>query len=249
MTSFAKHIAVLAAALIATTALGDRSDDANKAGTPDPKGKTDSKDSGAKKKKKNKKPEGTPSPDGPRKVDIPVIKDHPSYGLSIPYFDGTGKRQMNFKIGVATRIDDDHVEMKDMTIETFNEQGEHDMQIDLPLSVFDNNKSAITTQTHVTINRADFVLSGDSMIFYTRSQQGGLAGNVHMTIFNLKEEASGNEADAEKAREKEPKTVTKVDKSLYEPDTFKTSQGRRQSAPSSSLSTEKPDKFYTPSAK
>ncbi len=250
MTSFAKHIAVLAAAFIAATALGDKTDDAKASKSdgkdkPDSKEKSDNKDS--KKKKKDKNAKADQDPNAPKKIDIPVIKDHPSYGLWIPYLDGTGKRQMNFKIGVATRLDENHVEMKDMTIETFNEQGEHEMQIDLPVSVFDTEKSAVTTQTHVTIARNDFTLSGESMIFYTRTKQGGLAGNVHMVIFNLKEEATGDETNAEKTKEKEPKAATKVDKTLYEPDTFKTPQTRRQDA--SSLSVEKPDKFLTPSAK
>lgn len=245
MISFAKHIAVLTAAFIATTALADKSQDDNST-KPDGKDKPTTKDSG--KKKKDKKPKPDQSQDtGPKKVDIPVIKDHPSYGLSIPYFDGTGKRQMNFKIAVATRLDDSHVELKDMTIETFNEQGQHEMQIDLPVSVFDNDKSAVTTQTHVMITRADFTLEGQAMIFYTRTQQGGLAGNVHMVIFNLKDQASGEGGDAEKTKEKEPQGATKVDKTLYQPDTFKTPQSRRPDA--SSLSTEKPDKFLTPKAK
>lgn len=245
MTSFAKHIAVLAAAFIAATALGDKTDD-TKASKPDGKDKPESKDSG-KKSKKNKNAKADQDPNAPKKIEIPVIKDHPSYGLWIPYLDGTGKRQMNFKIGVATRLDDNHVEMKDMNIETFNEQGEHEMQIELPISVFDTEKSAITTQTHVTITRDDFTLSGDAMIFYTRTKQGGLAGNVHMVIFNLKEEATGDESKADQTKEKEPKAATKVDKALYQPDTFKTPQTRRQD--SSSLSAEKPDKFFTPSAK
>ena len=51
MTSFAKHIAVLSAALIATTALAEKSGD-DKSATPDPKAAADKKP-----KKGTKQPE------------------------------------------------------------------------------------------------------------------------------------------------------------------------------------------------
>ena len=55
------------------------------------------------KKPKNKQPKET------GKMDIPVSKDHDAKGLKIPYFDGSGKKQMIFTIGVASRLDDDHI--------------------------------------------------------------------------------------------------------------------------------------------
>jgi hypothetical protein len=180
MTSFAKHIAVLGVAFIATTALADKSGD-NKGATPDPKA------SGEKKSKKGSK--GSAETSGKKKgLDIPVEKGHDSIGLSIPYFDSSGKRQMNFKIGVASRIDDNHINMKDLAVETFNEAGEHEMQIDLPTATLDTDTSVLTSKTHVTIRRSDFELTGDSVVFYTRTKQGGLGGNVHMVIFNLQDE-------------------------------------------------------------
>jgi hypothetical protein len=247
MTSFAKHIAVLAAALIATTVLAEKSDD-------DKSAKPDSKETGAKKPKRSKGAKAPEDPNAPKKkIDIPVVKGHDSLGLIIPYFDGTGKRQMNFKMAVASRLDEDHVKMKDLSIETFNEEGEHEMQINVPDSIFDSDKSAITTQTHVTISRDDFTLSGESMIFYTRTKQGGLAGNVHMIIYNnLKnnDDDDADKTDADNSNEsKDPAKHKKAkpEADAFQPDTFKTSPTRQEAG--TPTPPEKLDKFLTPSAK
>jgi hypothetical protein len=120
-----------------------------------------------------------------RMHDIPVSAEHPAKGLKIPYFDNEGKLQMIFVIGVATRLDADHIDMANMQVETFDEQGQHEMDIDLPKSVLDLNTSVISTQKHVTIKREDFILTGETMEFNTKTKQGSLGGSVRMLIYNL----------------------------------------------------------------
>jgi len=185
MSLFAKYVSVLCAGPVLCAGFfvamvwPGRADDRQPS-------KAATKDSGAK-KDKVAKVEETPAP---KKTEVPVIKGHPSYGMWIPYFSTDGKRQMNFKIGVATRIDDNHVDLKDMQIETFDENEEHEMAIDLPSSVLDTDTNVIITHHHVTIRREDFELTGEAMIFNTRTKQGGLGGNVHMIIYDLKSETS-----------------------------------------------------------
>jgi len=128
---------------------------------------------------------GTGKPDNQRMHDIPVSPEHPAKGLKIPYFDNEGKLQMNFVIGIATRIDADHIDMSDMQVETFDEQQQHEMYIDLPTSILDLNTSIITTQKRVTIRREDFILVGETMEFNTKTKQGSLGGSVRMLIYNL----------------------------------------------------------------
>jgi hypothetical protein len=123
--------------------------------------------------------------DNERMHDIPVSKEHPAKGLKIPYFDNDGKLQMIFVIGVATRMDADHIDMSNMQVETFDEAGKHEMGIDLPTSVLDLNTSVISTQKHVTIRREDFILTGETMEFNTKTKQGNLGGSVKMLIYNL----------------------------------------------------------------
>jgi hypothetical protein len=189
MISFAKHIAVLAAALVATTALAEKPDDEKSS-------KPDAKETGDKKGTKGK---GSKSgdPNAPKKVDVPVEKGHPSKGLVSPYYDSTGKHEMQFRIGEASRIDGNHIQMTDLGIETFDENGKHEMQIDLPTAILDTDSSVVTSQKHVTVRREDFELTGEAMIFNTRTKQGGLGGNVRMLIYNLDEETSDTAKPAE----------------------------------------------------
>jgi hypothetical protein len=175
MTSFAKYVAVLSAGLIVIMAPGGKAD-------PDKTPKPDAKEAP---KKKDKKPKPDEAATPRKRTDVPVEKGHPAFVLRIPYFTPDGKRQMNFTIGVASRIDEDHIDMKDLKVETFDENEEHEMDIDLPTAIFNTETSVITSRQHVTIHRDDFDLTGECMIFNTLTKQGGLGGNVHMLIYNL----------------------------------------------------------------
>jgi Lipopolysaccharide-assembly, LptC-related len=129
--------------------------------------------------------EGKGVTESERMHDIPVSAEHPAKGLKIPYFDNEGKLQMVFIIGIASRLDADHIDLSDMQVETFDEQSQHEMYIDLPRSVLDLNTSVISTQKNVTIRREDFILTGHTMEFNTKTKQGSLGGSVRMLIYNL----------------------------------------------------------------
>ena len=124
------------------------------------------------------------------KMDIPVSKDHDAKGLKIPYFDGDGKKQMIFTIGVASRIDDEHIGKTETDVETFDENGDHEMTIDLPKSELNVNTSVITTKKHVEIKRKDFSITGETMEFNMKTKKGTLGGGVKMLIYNLDNELS-----------------------------------------------------------
>ncbi len=189
MRSFAKLIAVITVGFVTSIAFADKNADEKS------KGDAAKEQSGTKKKKKDKKASKSADPDTPAKaIDVPVPMGHDSKGLKIPYFSTDGKLQMSFNIGVASRIDDSHIRMADLQIETFNEEGEHEMAIDLPTSVLDLTTSVISTKKHVTIRRADFELTGETMEFNTKTKQGGLGGSVRMLIYNLDDETAASSA-------------------------------------------------------
>lgn len=163
------------------------------------KPKGDSKKEAGKKKSKSeeKKPAATPGPapaaDGqpkaPPKFSLPLPKGQDSVGVTIPYNDNTGRKTMNFRIGVATRTDDDHVKMTKLLIETFNDEtGAKEMTIEMPTSALDLNTRVITGHDGVTIKRSDFEITGTNMEFNTETKQGRLAGDVRMVIHNLTDE-------------------------------------------------------------
>jgi len=133
--------------------------------------------------------------------------------VNIPYRDN-GKLKMRFLIGVATKTDDTHVEMSDLQVETFDDEEKHEMTIDLPTSTLDLTTAVITAHHPVNVRRDDFDLTGDSMIFNTRTKQGGVGGNVRMTIYNMDDEApkppapktpAADDAGAETAPTPQPK--------------------------------------------
>ena len=122
------------------------------------------------------------------KLDIPVSKDHDAKGLKIPYFDSDGKKQMIFTIGVASRIDEEHIGMTETEVETFDENGEHEMTIALPKSELNVTTSVITTKKHVEIKRHDFEITGETLEFNMKTKRGTLGGGVKMLIYNIQEE-------------------------------------------------------------
>jgi hypothetical protein len=150
------------------------------------------KEAGRKGEKEEKKSagKGGVTDDGKGKMALPLIEGHDAKGLKIPYFGSTGQIQMIFTIGLASRLDADHVKMADLLVETFDDAGRKEMTIDLPASVLDLNTRVLTTETGVTIRREDFEITSRQMRFNTQTKQGELAGNVRMLIFDLDEKTA-----------------------------------------------------------
>jgi hypothetical protein len=193
MSSFAKLVAVLCLGFIVTTMLGAAD------ATPKPKSAR-----ATPKVKKSK----TPSPDetpAPHRTEIPVIEGHPAKRLRIPEYNEQGKLESIFKIAVASRIDVNHVNLQDMQIETFDEKGARELGIDLPDSILDSDTNIITTKHHAKISRDDFVITGDAMVFNTRTKQGGMAGHVHMIIYDLKSKTGQDDDPAKNSTTPAPK--------------------------------------------
>lgn len=180
MSSFAKLAAVLSAALLASTGAAEKAADEKNS-------KPESKEAAAKKSKRDKrKDKDANDPNAADKpIDLPMPNGRDAKGIKIPYRDSEGKLKMRFDIGVAKKVDDTHVEMSELQIQTYDENEEPDMTIDLPTSTLDLKTSVITAHHPVTIKREDFELHGNTMIFNTKTKQGGLGGKVRMLIYNL----------------------------------------------------------------
>ena len=103
---------------------------------------------------------------------------------------------MMFYIGDALRLDNDHVQMGNMQVQTFDENGDDDITVDLPTSIFDMNTRVLTGQTDTHIKRADFEITGDNVEFNVETKKGKLSGHVHMTIYDLNATANAG-ADEE----------------------------------------------------
>lgn len=139
--------------------------------------KTDKPKSGKKKKGAASQEENAPA------INIPIPPGHTAEGVVFPVFD-KGRLQMNLKMELAKRLDNEHLEAIALNIQTFDENGQPQMQIDMPRSVLDLNTKIVTSDVPVTIRRADFEVTGDTMIFNTDTRFGKMIGKVRMLIFN-----------------------------------------------------------------
>lgn len=133
-----------------------------------------------------KKKEQKPASDGPPppKFNVPIPLKRDAKGVKLPYFDTDGKLQMNFDIELATRIDNEHLQMKAAKLETYNADGALEMTVEIATSILDLNTRVITSDKPVTIRRTDFELTGENMTFDTQTRAGKLLGKVRMVIYN-----------------------------------------------------------------
>jgi hypothetical protein len=118
-------------------------------------------------------------------LDLAVPKGQPQKGVRVPVYGLDGKLMMNFQIGVAIWVDDENIKMTELRVETFKQDGEKELEMDLPDSILNTRTKDITSKTTVSIKRDDFEISGNTMTFNTESRQGKLGGGVRMVIYNL----------------------------------------------------------------
>jgi hypothetical protein len=116
--------------------------------------------------------------------ELPV--GEPFEGVRIPQMDANGNLRMLFDTQKATRIDDRHIDMEKLKIEIHNEDGTT-FQVSMPHSVFDLDTNILASDTPVEIRREDFVITGDTANFHTKTKYGHIIGNVKMIIYNTED--------------------------------------------------------------
>lgn len=128
------------------------------------------------------------------KFTVPIPVGHDAEGVRLPSFDRDGKLQMMFSIGIARRVDEDHLNMDHTFLETYTASGTPDISVQLTTSVLDLNTRIVTSNQPATVRRQDFEVTGDRMQFNTKTHDGVFTGNVRMTIYNLKQSAGEGDA-------------------------------------------------------
>lgn len=130
------------------------------------------------------KDKGKGKKSGSSELNIPIPIGHGAQGVQIPYYDEKGKLQMTFSITSATRLDDIHLKMESVKIETYTPEGVLDMSVETKSSVLDLNTKIVTSNEPATIRRSDFEITGDAMQFNTKTRDGNMSGNIRMLIYN-----------------------------------------------------------------
>ena len=170
----------LAAALGVTQAVAQKDDakkgDANKADKGGKVGKLD------------------PNADDP--LELPIPKGQPQKGVKVPLYGANGKLKMNFEIGIGTYIDEEHVKLERLRVETFRDDGSPELDMDLPDAVYNKKTKIISSQTRVVIKRSDFEVTGNTMAFNIETREGILGGGVKMILTNLGETAGAADKPA-----------------------------------------------------
>jgi len=142
----------------------------------------------AQQSKKHKKTKGeesssesaTASPELTSKVPLPI--GHEAKGLVLPDIDENGHLRGRFVAGTARRVDENHMQFRDLNITTFTDDNQIDLQIAMADSVLDLNTRVLTSPQRTTIKRADFEIVGDTVRFDTAARHGTITGNVKMVI-------------------------------------------------------------------
>jgi hypothetical protein len=142
----------------------------------------------------NASPGASPSVSGtaaasptPPKLNIPIPVKHDAEGVKLPYFDIRGRLQMYFIIAKAIRVDQDHLEMKNAYMQTYDDKGAPDANVFMTRSMLDLNTRIVTSDIPVTVRRSDFEIIGQKMVFNTQTRSGHMTGHVRMIIYNRQE--------------------------------------------------------------
>ncbi|MEY2481277.1 MAG: hypothetical protein QOI04_2204 [Verrucomicrobiota bacterium] len=115
---------------------------------------------------------------------VPLPVGHEAKGLVLPDFDLDGHMRGKFVAGVAKRLDDVHMQLRDLIMTTFTPESKPDLEIVTSDSVLDLKTRVLNSTQRTTVKRTDFTIVGDTMQFDTVSRQGTLVGNVKMVILD-----------------------------------------------------------------
>jgi len=138
--------------------------------------------------KKHKKAKGKESPSESAGTSsetagqVPLPVGHEAKGLTLPDIDENGHLRGRFIAGTAKRIDQNHMQFRDLNITTYTEDNQIDLQIAMADSVLDLNTRVLTSPQRTTIKRTDFQIEGDTVKFDTAKRQGTMTGNIKMVI-------------------------------------------------------------------
>jgi hypothetical protein len=136
-----------------------------------------------KKRGKNKaQSSASPSATAEEGSQVPLPIGHEAKGLVLPDIDENGHVRGRFTAGTARRVDANHMELRDLTITTFTDDDQVDLNIVMTDSVLDLSTHELSSNQRTTIKRSDFEIVGDHARFDTAARHGTLTGNVKMVI-------------------------------------------------------------------
>jgi len=143
----------------------------------------------AKKKKKKKKND---------KLDVPIPVNHNAEGIKLPDLDENGRLKALFEIGSALRVNENELEMSNLRIETYADDGSVEMLVEMPSSRLHLETREVTSEKPITIRQSGFEITGGNVSFNVKTRFGRFRGPVKMLIYDLVQlETPGNKQSSE----------------------------------------------------
>ncbi len=124
----------------------------------------------------------SPSATAESNSQVPLPIGHEAKGLVLPDIDENGHVRGRFTAGTARRVDANHMEFRDLSITTFTDDDQIDLQVAMTDSVLDLTTHVLSSSQRTNIKRSDFEIGGDHARFDTVARHGTLTGNVKMVI-------------------------------------------------------------------
>ena len=130
-------------------------------------------------------------------------------GVKIPSFNN-GVPSSLITSHTMTRMDDENMALEIMDIRLYNqsEGRSKDLQVHLKTGNYHMPTQLLSSETRSHVEREDFTLDGDSLVFDTQTQQGKMVGHVQMVIFNSDALTGPKNGDG---KSKGAKTATKAE--------------------------------------
>lgn len=107
------------------------------------------------------------------------------------------------RAATMTRLDDERMDMEDLDIRMYGATRDKDLRIMMPAATYHMSTEVLSGNQRSRIDRDDFRLEGDTLVFDTRTQQGKMTGNIHMIIHDadsLKQQPAKPSGDGGQAK-------------------------------------------------
>ncbi len=103
-------------------------------------------------------------------------------GLSIPTYSSDDQIKAVMRADLVIRVDEQFIDFLNLTVHVYNSRGEPETTITMPEAAYDILIGELASKTASRIEQPRFTVTGDKMIFETRSQISRLVGNVKLVI-------------------------------------------------------------------
>jgi hypothetical protein len=118
-----------------------------------------------------------------RKIEIPLQKGEPAYGIKYPVYNDKGELTMQVDASAGEPLNESQIEFKDVQIAVFEDNKKYFIQ--MSRSQLNLDTRILASDTPATIYRDDFEIIGDTLEFNAKTRFSKMVGTVKMTIFSI----------------------------------------------------------------